>query len=111
VTQHRCTALTALTSAEFRALQALPPPLAHELEPILRCLLEADHRGEHMALGQTSGINGADWWLSWPVGDRQLQFLPICPATTEGDEEPETCLLPLGHEGAHDFELTGEVDN
>ena len=101
----RCSARTALSAAEVRALEALPEPVAHELQLVLQCELESDHRGEHMSLGQTSGPNGANWWLSWPVGDRQLQPLPPCPSSAATEDGPDPCTLPMGHDGAHDYEM------
>lgn len=106
MTPMRCPAQTALTSAELRALEALPDPV-NELDLVLRCELQAEHRGEHMSLGQTDN-RGHNWWLSWPAGDRLLQALPTCPATIGEDVHEEPCTLPMGHDGVHDYELLGD---
>lgn len=100
----RCEARSALTDAEIRALESLPEPVAHELQPVLQCELQREHSGEHVSLGQSGG-DGSNWWLSWPTGVRALQPLPICPASAVEDGEDDPCTLPMGHDGAHDFEM------
>ena len=98
-----------MTAAESERLVSLPEPVAHELELVLQCELQSEHRGEHMSLDQTSGPDGANWWLSWPVGERQLQRLPPCPASAETDHGPDPCTLPMGHDGAQDYEMYDET--
>lgn len=107
-----CDVQTALTPAEHTYLEDLPDP-AHSVVAKRHCDLQRSHAGCHVSLGQESA--GTSWWVVWGAEDERpctreteatarLYQMEDCPAQTSGSD-PEWCLLPQQHEGAHSFAL------
>jgi hypothetical protein len=102
-----CPSEVTLTPDEIGQLEPLPEPL-FALETQLRCELQAQHRGPHLALAQASGWDGR--WMRWADGHRDLAVIRgHCPAEQGGTADridgQVPCELPPGHPGCHRFEM------
>ena len=102
-----CRATAALSQQELDALDKLPQG-ANEINfTTLSCELEAGHAGPHLALGQNYGARAR--WLQWAHDWLDIAHEDHCEADRPlfGDipGDRDMCLLPVGHSGAHSFEI------
>lgn len=107
-----------LSDREQQILTRVPVP--HHFTPVeeVSCSLQHGHAGRHLALGQSGGTPESGhytaYWLHWTATTQGLVFVNgldrACDVQGRSWREPETidlvgCLLPDGHDGAHDWQI------
>jgi hypothetical protein len=98
----RCAAVTAITDVEFVFLLSLPrrfgPPFRR-----VQCELSTSHVGSHVAFVMAADGGECWWWVRWDASHQELVQLQVCNAVDQPGRDD--CVLPIGHPGAHSYEL------
>ncbi|WP_166379310.1 hypothetical protein [Catellatospora methionotrophica] len=89
----KCSRQLELSAAE-RAFLAPAAP-----DAVVFCDLQGRHPEPHVATGVETW--GGTWWVHWSDCGREIVKKQRCPGQAD-----HGCLLPLGHPGAHSYQLS-----
>jgi len=100
----RCRAVAAVSPAELLRLTPVSEYVYSE-EGRVSCELVAGHAGTHVAL--VASAHGGDqwWWLRWDGQPGEVIQIDLCDAELQRGRYVDDCFLPVGHPGAHSFDL------
>jgi hypothetical protein len=100
----QCGATGRLTPAYLHMLATLPHLIDLPLRR-LACELVAGHDGSHVAFTVAAHDGDQWWWLRWTASQDELTPLDRCDVEQAEVANPDYCMLPIGHDGPHSFQI------